>query len=721
MVGRGPFPVRLSPRPQRFFHLSVPHTFKVKYFSTFFRFALLAAITLRAAAQTPTTAPATQPEALEAAILSASTLQPNPPPITAKVLAAATEKSEAEAAVKAASRAAAPEVIASPTIPAVHGGTNTVFTATTKEQPAAGVVSDINPPLPADAELDAYTKERARIRLIGDFEAQFRSASVGDVIRALAEHAQMRYIAPAADALNGSVSIAGTYNILDLLDVLQEHYGARLEYSRGIWRVSKAAADAFVMKTYSVKHNNREEVDITSPTINTSSGSNGGPANGNASGGNSVSSAGSSGGSSSNGAFKVSYSSIEKDVADLLSAPSPSSGPSGDGAAAGGGKVKYIPETGDLFVLASKYHHELVKGYLAKVDQPLDQIEFSAYFVESSRDPQRELGINWRNGINISASGEAPAGGAFTIPRASILSNFEFAAAMKFTAQDSESSVVQNPSVLGLPNRKTVLDATTQVPYAQSSFNVGGNTSGATSSSSVERLDIGTIVNIFPIVRKAEDGAKIIRLHVSLVVSSLIGEKLINGNPVPVTARRRFEFSAEVTENETLAIGGLVSSSVNRVTNKVPFLGDVPIAGRLFRADSDKATRSNMMVYITPRILRKTGTLSRIIPRVWPEDPAFERPAFSKKTASLGHVRASLTGFSRELSSVREFSAQGREPTLLADRLKGLRGELEAMSKYVAGLRQTNVTVDADLRREIASLTSYASSLQRELVVTTRL
>lgn len=675
--------------------------------------ALFAAINLPVFSQPK---PATEPtgtEALESAIVTAAAVKPNPPPITATIKAEAVAKTEAAAEVREAERAASPAVKAAPVVPSVRGGDNSVFAQTKPSRAAAAVITDMNPALPVSSEMDALTKERARIRLVGDYEAQFRGAALGDIVRALAEHAQMRYIAPSSEALTGTVSISGVYNLLDLLDILQEHYGANLEFSRGIWRFSKSPPDALVMRTYSVKNNNREEVDITSPTINSSSGASGqtaGASTGNTSGG------GSSGGSSSNGSFKVSYSALEKDVADLLSIQPPSSSSKRpEDAPASGGRAKFIPETGDLFVMASKYHHELVKEYLAKVDQPLDQIEFSAYFVESSRDPQRELGVNWKNGINVSASGDAGPSSSFAIPRASILSNFEFAAAMKFTAQDSESAVVQNPSVLGMPNRKTVLDATTQVPYAQSSFNVGGAAASASTSSSVERLDIGTIVNIFPIVRKAEDGTKVIRLHVSLVVSSLIGEKLIDGNPVPVTARRRFEFSAEVNESETLAIGGLVSSSVNRVTNKVPFLGDLPVAGRAFRADSDKATRSNMMVYITPRILRKNSTLARGLPRVWPEDPKFDRPVFSAKSASLGKVRASLVGFEHELESVREFKAQGREPNQLTERLKGLSAELDAMRTYISGLRQQKVIIDPELGREISSLAATASSLRREI------
>jgi len=684
-----------------------------------------------AQAEPPPAPPAVeQTDPLEVAIKSAATVQPNPAPIIASINPVTPEKTNPES-IRPAKPNQVEEVPApapTPSLPLVAGGGNATFPERKPEESKDKIIAQLSPGLASSLELDALTKERARIRLCGDFEAQFRNATLGDVLRALAEHAQMRYIAPSSDGLTATVSISGVYNILDLLDVLQDHYGASLEFGHGIWRFSKAAPDTLVLKTYQIKNNNREEVDISSPTINTSGGGGaqgGGGSNSNSSNSGGGGGGGSGSGSSSNGSFKVSYAALEKDITDLLSAPAPvAKGSEKDktGAAATGGKVKYIAETGDLFVLASTFHHGLVQEYLAKVDQPLDQIEFSAYFVESSRDPQRELGINWDSAISVSAAGNSGNKEHFAVPRASILSAFQFAAAMKFTAQDSESAVVQNPSVLGMPNRKTVLDATTQVPYAQSSFNVGSSTASTSTSSSVERLDIGTIVNIYPIVRKTDDGKKIIRLHVSLVVSSLIGEKLIDGNPVPVTARRRFEFSAEVNESDTLAIGGLVSSSVNRVTKKVPFLGDMPLAGKLFRADSDKATRANMMVYITPRILRPLqSSLTRILPRVWPEDPNFDRPIFDPKEASLGNVRASLVGFSRELNSLGEFRTQGREPAILSDRLKGLIAELNAMDTYLATLRKQKVVLDNSFAQEINSLNSFAAGLRRDMLLSTRL
>ncbi len=602
------------------------------------------------------------------------------------------------------------------------------FAAVPATTAASAVIERLAPEPAPISDVDALTRERARIRLVGDYEAMFRGAAVGDVVRALAEHAQMRYIAPSGDALGAPVSISGTYNLLDLLDLLHDHYGMAMIYERNIWRFSKATPDALIMKTYILRNNNREDVDITSPVINSigNNNNNGYGSNGGVNGSTGSPGGGSStAGSSSNASFKVSYDALTKDIDDLLAIPAPT----GDGematkaaAGAASGKVKYIPETNELMVVASQYHQDLVREYLDHVDQPLEQIEFSAYFVETSRDPQRELGLDWSNAVNVALAGSSNQElNNWTLPHASILTQYQLAAVLKLTAQDSESAVVQNPSVVGLPNRKTVLDATRQIPVAQSTFNAGGNVTASTSTS-LQYLDVGTIVNIYPIVRKNERGERIIRLHVSLVVSSLIGETLISGNPAPLTARRRFEFSAEVPEGQTLSIGGLVSSTSNRVSSKVPFLSAIPVAGRLFRSDSDTASRSNMLVYITPRVLRPgDNALRSDLPRVWPEDLKFTRPIFIKETGTPAGLQLSLGGFGRELAAIRAFMDQRRDPAEIAGRLAGLREELGAMNEFSrVSARSRQPLAAADLEA-LHKLTDEAAALHRALVLSMRI
>jgi hypothetical protein len=570
--------------------------------------------------------------------------------------------------------------------------------------------------LTSGGERSAIEKERERIRLLGDYPATFRNAQIITVVRALAEHANMRYVTTANEPLTPTVTISGVYNTLDLLDILQNNYGVNMVFERDTWHISKLRPDSLVYRSYHIKNNSREMAEITSPSISNNLGSSSG------SGGS-----GGGSGSATGSTFKVSYDLFIKDIETLIASPLPSTEDNSAAASAQApasptasststGKVAYIAETNELLVLTTAYHHDLVKQYLTKVDKPIDQIEFSAYFIESTRSPKQGLGIDWTNSASSTASGQStPGSKSFQIPKAVILNKFQFAAALKFTASDESSSIAQSPTVVGMPNRKTVLDATTQVPVAQSSTENTGSTSSSTTSE-LKYLSIGTIVNIFPVIHETEDGVRNVRLHVSLVVSSITGEKVISGNPAPITASRRFEFSMEVPDEQTLVIGGLVSSSNKRTTTEVPFLGRIPFVGRAFRFDSDEADRTNLTVFITPRILKPNVPAKTLaLPRVWPNDLQYVRPIFDPAGATLSSVHQSLEGFYREIATVETYHAQGRDPSLIKERITGLNKELEGMSRCMKTLPKEGTVIEQTIIDQISAHTSRLSALRRKI------
>ena len=62
-----------------------------------------------------------------------------------------------------------------------------------------------------------------------------------------------------------------------------------------------------------------------------------------------------------------------------------------------------------------------------------------------------------------------------------------------------------------------------------------------------------------------------------------------------------------VWDGQTIALGGLIREDVQKTQDKVPFLGDVPLAGRLFRSEADQKIKKNLVIFVTPRILNAEG------------------------------------------------------------------------------------------------------------------
>ena len=173
-----------------------------------------------------------------------------------------------------------------------------------------------------------------------------------------------------------------------------------------------------------------------------------------------------------------------------------------------------------------------------------------------------------------------------------------------FIKTDSNSTIVQDPQVVTTNNRKVSLKSVVQQPI-ESANNNQISLSGGNSTSTIDYLEIGTIIDVFPqimagsIVGFDEES---VQLSISIVVSSIVGEKEIRGNPYPVVSSRTYDYSVIIPSGYTLAIGGLSESNHTTLETKLPILGDIPVLGHVFRSKKDK-TRRNLVAYITPTIL----------------------------------------------------------------------------------------------------------------------
>ena len=77
--------------------------------------------------------------------------------------------------------------------------------------------------------------------------------------------------------------------------------------------------------------------------------------------------------------------------------------------------------------------------------------------------------------------------------------------------------------------------------------------------------------------------------------------------PLPKFSLRQVVTSAVVWDGQTVVLGGLIAEKVTKIKDKVPFLGDLPIAGRLFRSESSQSQKKNLLMFVTPTIIDPAG------------------------------------------------------------------------------------------------------------------
>lgn len=124
--------------------------------------------------------------------------------------------------------------------------------------------------------------------------------------------------------------------------------------------------------------------------------------------------------------------------------------------------------------------------------------------------------------------------------------------------------------------------------------------SGGTQQSGYEYKDIGIELTVTPHINKKG----FVVMEILQKINNVGGNVKIDGNDVPIITSREFGASISVNDRRTIVLGGLVGNEQKTGEEKIPFLGDIPLLGQLFRSKSDSSTRGELMVMITPYVLQ---------------------------------------------------------------------------------------------------------------------
>ena len=289
----------------------------------------------------------------------------------------------------------------------------------------------------------------------------------------------------------------------------------------------------------------------------------------------------------------------------------------GSAASAGGsGQVIWNSDNNGLYVVATRQQHQWVEGYIEMFDTPQPLIAVEVKFFETTKDPSRQLGVDWSGvmdgGYDFSLSGLELSDinldriGDTVAPQTAVLSARDMNISVNALLKDRETTTVSYPRVLTRNNREVSIQSVVNQPVLAST-STSSVTTGGVSASSVSYLPIGTSINVLP--KRMSDGK--IQLQVLITISSIIGSEVIDGNSYPVATTRQFTAPLEVESGWTLAIGGLDEANESTGGSGLPFLSRIPIGRHIFGHTEQRQTRKNLMIFITPTLLStKSGGLT---------------------------------------------------------------------------------------------------------------
>jgi general secretion pathway protein D len=278
--------------------------------------------------------------------------------------------------------------------------------------------------------------------------------------------------------------------------------------------------------------------------------------------------------------------------------------------------VSAVEDTNSLLVRASAPQWKSIRQVIERLDVMPTQVHIEAQVLSVALKGELQYGVSWffDNAISSDAAGNLPyptgrnswgsyAGGVSQLPNsAGNLLSWTFLgknAAAIVQALDSVTDVrtLSSPSVMAQNNREAVLNVGQKIPVASVSFNpqTGGDSG---TYSSVQYLDTGIILKVRP--RITRDG--MVFLDIVQEVSKPTGIADRYGNVRIDTSK--VTTSAVATSGETIVLAGLISEGNNRGSTGVPGLSRIPVLGGLFGQQGSSKTRDELVVLITPTVVR---------------------------------------------------------------------------------------------------------------------
>ncbi len=261
-----------------------------------------------------------------------------------------------------------------------------------------------------------------------------------------------------------------------------------------------------------------------------------------------------------------------------------------------------VDESQDI-IIAQGLPAELQKLHdlLKLLDKPRAQVLIEAVILEVSLTQNDSLGIQWQgregqvdllfsNSKNGTIQPRAPGISATYI-------NQDISAIIDALASQNDIEIISSPRLITLSNETARLQIGDQVPIiSQSAVNVA--TSNATLVNTISTRDTGVQLNVTPKVR----AGGVVELAVTQEVSDVI-QTTSSGIDSPTIRRRSFESTLIVPDGQSVALGGLMSSTVSVSDSGVPFIKDIPLLGTLFKSQNTSRSRTELIVLLRPTIL----------------------------------------------------------------------------------------------------------------------
>lgn len=286
-------------------------------------------------------------------------------------------------------------------------------------------------------------------------------------------------------------------------------------------------------------------------------------------------------------------------------------GPSAGGEALVSEITRIYPDeiTNSLIILASPDDYALILETLKKIDTVPRQVMIEALIAEISLTDELKFGLEWslksqvdKGFIDLSGRFTSTTSGTPTAGTVIPPSGFSFLGIdqtglirgfLQTLATQGKTNVLASPHIMAADNREAKIQIGDQVPIVT-------DVVGTVSSQTVQYKDTGVILKIKPSI----NDSGLVSMEISQEVSDYVYKAVSGNNQYPIITKREASTYLVAQDGQTIVIGGLIKEKTGKTRSGLPFLSRIPILGYLFGYTDDTFDRSEIILLITPRVIR---------------------------------------------------------------------------------------------------------------------
>jgi general secretion pathway protein D len=265
--------------------------------------------------------------------------------------------------------------------------------------------------------------------------------------------------------------------------------------------------------------------------------------------------------------------------------------------------------TNALLIYSTEEEFRQISEVVDRLDLAPDQVMIEATIAEVVLNDQLKYGVQWfldtRDGGTVAFSTGSDANAPSAFPGFSYrFVGTNVRAVLNALSQVTDVTVVSTPQIMTLDNKTATLQVGDQVPIITQSAQ-GTTTSDARVVNSVQYRDTGVLLTVTPRVGQGE----MVQVDVSQEVSEVAGTTS-SGIDSPTIQQRRFKSEVSIQSGQSVALGGLIRTRQSVGDTRVPGLGAIPLVGNIFRTRDNSARRTELIIFLTPRIVRSAQDAS---------------------------------------------------------------------------------------------------------------